>query len=227
LRARAWTQVTRATLQVPKFLRSIRKQQAKYKEMNIKVAPAKPDYVDGMKAQQEAARAEAERAAAEERAAKELKREINDLETRIQRKRVQRHAHAAACVESCWHQNALQTWRRCLHVEHSCTALPRHVLRVRRTCAEHPCLRVATLPEQLKLAVTVVHAVQESKMASTMSSQYAPSMVGGYAGGGGSGMGGYNAPTLGFAPQGGVRAAHLVTKESAAAGCCNTEACRL
>jgi hypothetical protein len=64
-------------------------------------------------------------------------------------------------------------------------------------------------------------------MASTVSSQYAPSMASGYAGGGGSGMGGYNAPTLGFAPQGGVRAAHLVRGESAAAGCHNTEACWL
>ena len=68
--------------------------QAKYKEMNIKVSPAKPDYVAAMKAQQAAEAAVAERSEAEERANRELQREIHDLETRIARKRVRSDAAA-------------------------------------------------------------------------------------------------------------------------------------
>jgi biopolymer transport protein ExbB/TolQ len=78
---------SRAT-EVPAFLRSIRKQQAKYKEMKIKVAPAKPDFMLDMQAKKEMEKAREQRNQLEEKANKDLKKEINELESRIQRKRV-------------------------------------------------------------------------------------------------------------------------------------------
>lgn len=85
----------RAT-EVPKYLRNIRKQQAKYKEMNLRVAPAKPDYMANLKAKEAVAKAQEERSALEEKANKELKKEITELEGRIQRKRVR--ASTRLCV---------------------------------------------------------------------------------------------------------------------------------
>jgi hypothetical protein len=76
------------TTEVPSYLRNIRKQQAKYKEMNIKVAPAKPDYMLDMKAKEAVDKAKAERSFLEEKAKKDLRKEITQLESKIQRKRV-------------------------------------------------------------------------------------------------------------------------------------------
>jgi hypothetical protein len=81
---------------VPHYLRNIRKQQAKYKEMNIKIAPAKPEYMLDMKAKEAADKAKTERTFLEVKAQKELRKEITQLESRIQRKRVRLPAVASA-----------------------------------------------------------------------------------------------------------------------------------
>ena len=93
-----WQRWERVVLQVPKYLRNIRKQQAKYKEMNLRVAPAKPDYMADIKAKEAVARAKEERSALEEKANKELKKEISELEGRIQRKRVRSQSPVDACT---------------------------------------------------------------------------------------------------------------------------------
>lgn len=77
----------RAT-EVPKFLQNIREQQAKYKQMNLRVTPAKPDYMIARRAREAQKKVEEKLAKEEERKDRELKQKIKHYEDKLQRRRV-------------------------------------------------------------------------------------------------------------------------------------------
>ena len=73
---------------VPKFLQNIREQQAKYKQMNLRVTPAKPDYMIARRAREAQRKVEEKLAKEEERKDRELKQKIKHYEEKLQRRRV-------------------------------------------------------------------------------------------------------------------------------------------
>jgi hypothetical protein len=77
----------RAT-EVPRHLRRIREKQARMKQMQLKIAPARPEYLTEMKATKHRAKLDEDLRKGEELKAKQLRREIRDTEEKLVRKRV-------------------------------------------------------------------------------------------------------------------------------------------